>query len=555
MIRRAIRLAALVTLAALVNIAAGVAPAFAQSAAPPAVLFVDIDAGPVSGGPQGLGVPISIFGHGFGATRGTSRVTIGGVEVAAYLVWGSGNAQNPTLDMIVVQPGPSTTGGPIVVEVGGQASNATHRFTAAQTKLRYVAPAGSDSADCAQATPCATISRAIDPAISGPGDTILVRGPVHAEGEIWVRREYGHGGSAGLQKTIKAYPGESVALSNASRPFYVDADYVTVSGFTFQNGKSIGVPDAGDTARRRGNRLINNSAAGAVTWSFMDSHGDDHLLAGNVCEATTSSQGTQGHCFYISYGNGVRLLYNIGSGAPGYGIHVFDQRRATTDFRRTISNLLIEGNILKSSKLRSGLIIAMVDEGGYGNSIENVIVRNNIITANSHLGITVGGLVHHLKIYNNTIYENGRQGVNVGSDGVADVDIRNNLIMQSENANCLNDCQWYATAHIQSAPGIAQLVVDNNAYGPGAATLIGAVDARPVTGTNSFADPARFDFRLLAGSAAIDRGTSLGTVATDYWGLVRPQGSAPDPGAFETLANGGARPSAPSGLRVISSVP
>ena len=550
MIRPARWLAAMITVIA---IPSGAVPALAQSAAPPAVLFVDIDTGPVSGGPQGLGVPISIFGRGFGATRGNSRVTIGGAEVASYLVWGTGNAHNPTLDMIVVQPGPATSGGAIVVEVGGQRSNATHSFAPTASKIRHVAAGGSDSADCSLATPCATISRAIDPAISGPGDTILVRGPVHSEGEIWVRREYGHGGTVGLQKTIKAYPGESVTLSNGARPFIVDADYVTVSGFTFLNGKSIGVPDAGDTARRRGNRFINNSTTGEVAWSFIDSHGDDHLLAGNVCEATSSNVGTQGHCFYVSYGDGVRLLYNIGSGAPGYGIHIFDQRRASADFRRTISNLLVEGNILKSSKLRSGLIIAMADEGGYGNSIENVVVRNNIITANSHLGITVGGLVHHLKIHNNTIYENGRQGVNVGSEGVVDVDIRNNLIVQSENSNCHNDCQWYATAHIQTAAGIGQLLVDNNAYGPGAPSVIGTTDARAVVGANAFADASRFDFRLLAGSAAIDRGVSLGMVSTDYSGITRPQGAAPDLGAFETLANTGVRPSAPTGLRITTS--
>lgn len=524
-------------------------PAYAQSG-PPAVLFVDVEAGALAGGPQGLGVPISIFGHGFGATRGNSRVSIGGVEVASYLVWGAGNAHNPTLDMIVVQPGPATTGGPIVVEVGGQRSNANHSFAVTPTRIRYVAAGGSDSADCALATPCASISRAIDPAISGPGDTILVRGPVHDEGEIWVRREYGHGGTAGLQKTIKAYPGESVTLANGSRPFIIDADYVTVSGFRFLNGKSIGVPDAGDGARRRGNRFIDNYASGEVAWSFIDSHGDGHLLAGNVCEATTSSVGTQGHCYYVSYGDGVRLAHNIGSGAPGYGIHIFDQRRAANDFRRTISNLLIEGNILKSSKLRSGLIIAMADEGGYGNSIENVVVRNNIISGNSHLGIVVGGLSRHLKIYNNTIYENGRQGVHVGGAGTTDVDIRNNLIVQSENANCRNDCQWYATAHLEIAPGIGQLVVANNGYGPGSPALIGATDAQQVLGANSFADPSRFDFRLLAGSAAIDRAASLAAVGTDYWGVIRPQGAAADVGAFEAVAGATAKPAAPSGLTV-----
>ena len=352
----------------------------AQSA-PPAVLFVDVDAGPVAGGPGGLGVPIAIYGTGFGAVRGASTVTVGGVEVASYLSWGSGNAHNPTLDRLVVQPGPGTPSGPIVVTVGGLASNADVTFSAIDAHVWYVSATGSDTNDCRESSPCATISHAVSSTVSGPGDTILVRGADHREGEIWVRREYGHGGEPGRQKVVKPYPGDEVTLSNGARPFIVDADYVTVAGFRFANGKGVGVPDAGDVNRRRGDRFIDNIVAGELSWSFIDTHGDDHLLAGNVCEATVSSVGTQGHCYYVSYGENTRIRYNVGSGAPGYGLHVFDQRRATLDFPRVIRNVLIEGNILKESKLRSGLILAMADEGGLGNRIDHVVVRNNIIFA------------------------------------------------------------------------------------------------------------------------------------------------------------------------------
>jgi hypothetical protein len=60
-------------------------PAYGQA---PAVLFTDVKSGAVTGGPGDVGVPISIFGRGFGAVRGASRVTIGGVEVASYMIWG-----------------------------------------------------------------------------------------------------------------------------------------------------------------------------------------------------------------------------------------------------------------------------------------------------------------------------------------------------------------------------------------------------------------------------------------------------------------------------------
>lgn len=522
----------------------------AQSA-PPAVLFVDVDAGPVAGGPGGLGVPIAIYGTGFGAVRGASTVTVGGVEVASYLSWGSGNAHNPTLDRLVVQPGPGTPSGPIVVTVGGLASNADVTFSAIDAHVWYVSATGSDTNDCRESSPCATISHAVSSTVSGPGDTILVRGADHREGEIWVRREYGHGGEPGRQKVVKPYPGDEVTLSNGARPFIVDADYVTVAGFRFANGKGVGVPDAGDVNRRRGDRFIDNIVAGEVSWSFIDTHGDDHLLAGNVCEATVSSVGTQGHCYYVSYGENTRIRYNVGSGAPGYGLHVFDQRRATLDFPRVIRNVLIEGNILKESKLRSGLILAMADEGGLGNRIDHVVVRNNIIMTNSHLGIVVSGRVHDVEIHNNTIYENGRQGIHVAGDAtISDVDIRNNLIVQSENGNCRNDCQWYETAHIETHAAAARVTIDTNGFAPASPTVLGGGDDHAVVGPELFVDPLRFDFKLQTGSAGIDRGVTLPLVERDYRGVRRPQGAAYDLGAFETPTPAVA-PSAPQHVRVI----
>lgn len=548
-VRACVHLAALAAIAPL----AAASSSTAQSLAQPAVLFSDVMTGPTTGGPNNLGVPIAIFGTGFGATRGSSSVTIGGVPVAAYLSWGANNALNPTLDMIVVQPGNGVSGGPIVVTVGGQHSNANVTFAANAGRIRYVSASGSDSSPCTEREPCATISRAIEPSVSAPGDTILVRGAVHTESEIWVRREYGHGGTADQPKTIKAYPGDNVVLSNGNRPFIVDADYVTVAGFRFQNGKSLGIPDTGDANRRRGNRFINNTLTGPVSWAFIDSHGDDHLIAGNLCEATASSVGTQGHCYYISYGDGVRVAHNVGGGTPGYGIHVFDQRRATIDFRRVISNLIVEANIVRASTDRSGLILSMADEGNLGNVIDGVIVRNNVMTGNNHLGMVVAGNVRNVKIYNNTFYENGRQGLYIGSGAAfTTIDVRNNLFVQSANGVCRSNCSWYPVAHAQVTALAVAVTVQNNGYAPGAPIVEGATDPRPVTGNVVFANPATLDFRVAAGSGSIDRGEPLADVPVDYAGVLRPSGPAFDLGAFEAPSSVSTRaPAPPQNLRFV----
>jgi hypothetical protein len=89
---------------------------------------------------------VDLFGRGFGASRGSSRVTIGGVEVANYLTWGQGNAHNPFLDLIVVQPGPGVTGGPVVVMVDGLSTGTRHSFTANGGTVYVVALDGTDGA-------------------------------------------------------------------------------------------------------------------------------------------------------------------------------------------------------------------------------------------------------------------------------------------------------------------------------------------------------------------------------------------------------------------------
>ncbi|MEQ1515714.1 MAG: choice-of-anchor Q domain-containing protein [Usitatibacteraceae bacterium] len=526
----------------------GLSSAFATSAiANPAILFTDVESGPLTGGPGGLGVPISIFGKGFGVSRGDSKVTIGGVEVAAYNTWGANNANNQTLDMIVVQPGSNVLGGAIEVTVAGRTSNRDFLFAVNGGKIRYVATNGADSNVCSEASPCATILNVVSPNITGPGDAILVRGGTYAEGEMWIRNVNGNGGTLGHQKTIKNYPNEIPVFSNGARGTIVEADYMTFSGLRFTDGKSIGVAETGNTSRIVGDRFINLRADGAVAWAFIDTHGDDHTLAGNVCEASSSVVGTQGHCYYVSFGNNLKLLYNIGSGAPGYGLHIFDQRRQANDFRRMITNVLVEGNILKNSKQRSGLILAMGDEDGIGNRIQNVVIRNNIFTGNNHLGIALGGNISDIQIYNNTFYQNGRQDLLLPESGtLANIVVKNNLFYHSPNANCLIDCSWYQDAHVGYTPSVVQgLVLNNNGYFPGAPVILNGVgsnqinlgaagDAGGVTGPITFVDPAIFDFRVLAGSANIDRGIDLTpAVARDYNGISRPQGSASDLGAFE----------------------
>jgi hypothetical protein len=344
----------------------------------------------------------------------------------------------------------------------------------------YIAPTGVDGGPCRQNAPCATIER-VATQVMRAGDIVLVRGGTYLESEVWIRGSYGHSGAPGAQKVIKAYPGESVILTNAARPFIVDADYITVAGIHFRNGKPLGMPDNG-LPGHRGNRFINNTFTGVIAWAAIDTHGDNHLVAGNVCEVSDSTVGTQGHCYYISYGSGTQIRYNVGSGAPGYGIHIFDQLRSTNDFRRVIKDVLVEGNLLKNSTLRSGLIIAMADEGGLGNTIDNIVVRGNTFTANSHLGMAISGMVRNVTVAGNTFFQNGREGIYVADQATVNgVAITANSITQSANANCRNDCTWYHLAHIEIGAAAANVTINGNYYAPSPPVIVGGSDSAPAT--------------------------------------------------------------------------
>jgi hypothetical protein len=493
----------------------------------PHVFFVDVEVGPARGGPNNVGVPISIFGKGFGTNRGDSRVTIGGVEVANYLVWGATNAHNSTLDMIVVQPGPTSKGGPIVVTVNGKVSNTDHSFVVNSGNVYFVAPNGSDAKSCSISMPCATISSVVSK--MKPGDTVLLRAGDYTERETWIRAP--QGGLQGNPKTIKNYPGEQVYLTNAERGFFVDADYITVSGLNFRNGKFLGA--VGWASRdQRGDRFIDNTFAGTIGWAAIEVGGHEHLLAGNVCDISGSTVGTMGHCYYVAAGTNTNILHNVAIGAPGYGLHIYDERRETNDFQRVIRNVLVEGNILRNSRQRSGMIVAMVDQGGYGNHIENITIRNNLFVANNHAGLVLQGIAQEIKVYNNTFYQNGRLSILVGGDAKL-TDVRNNLFYQSRNSNCSSNCSWFPEAHVAVGPAFPDITLLNNSYHPSSAMIIGARDPRAITGDVRFANASALDFHVDASSVDSGHGETLTTVSADFDGRLRPHDAKYDIGAFQ----------------------
>ena len=115
------------------------------SLAAPRVYYTDILSGPNIGGENDHGTYLSIFGVGFGESRGDSKVYINGVEVADYKYWGESQYGQQGIQQITIQPGSAVSSGRIVVEVDGFQSNDDHFFAVKPGNIYFVSLDGDDS--------------------------------------------------------------------------------------------------------------------------------------------------------------------------------------------------------------------------------------------------------------------------------------------------------------------------------------------------------------------------------------------------------------------------
>ena len=93
-------------------------------------LFHDLESGPNSGGANGKGVFVTLWGKGFGAAQGTSTVTVGGGSVDNYPLWSDGK--------ITVQLSAGSSTGNIVVNVAGVGSSNGLPFTVREPAISFL---------------------------------------------------------------------------------------------------------------------------------------------------------------------------------------------------------------------------------------------------------------------------------------------------------------------------------------------------------------------------------------------------------------------------------
>ena len=195
---------------------------------------------------------------------------------------------------------------------------------------------------------------------------------------------------------------------------------------------------------------------------------------------------------------------------------------------RTTSDIQILRNRIHDNGLghRSG------QHQSHGIYIEgaNDLIANNIIYGQPYgFGIQIYPANHDTIVVDNTIAFNAFSGIVLGgSGGVSNITVRNNILAYNSS---------YGIAAVDPAP--TGSVVDHNViFANGAGTIGPRFGGTDFGGGNSlrdprFVSPAAANFRLLPDSPAVDQALPEYSEPIDLDGTSRPQGQAPDIGAFE----------------------
>jgi hypothetical protein len=553
-------------------------------AAPPRIFFSDLESGPKTGGQNNNGVWVTIWGKGFGATQGTSAVTVGGGAVASYPLWSDGK--------IIFQLGSGAATGNIVINVPGIGTSNGLPFTVRAGNIFFVATTGNDANTGIFTSPWKTILKAKN-AIAA-GDTAYIQDGVAQTSEdnftAYISMDNNgasNSGTATAPKALVAYPNATVTVGVAGGLHYgirmpnigTDEDYWVISQLHIVGGTQA--MDIGGT----GWRIIGNE---------MQCPGADDQVG----------------CFEMSDGNQVRFygneVHNAGinpTSSKFYHAVYFstDSNHIDVGWNHIHDNFTCRALQFHSSPLCSPTCGAG-DTTGFNQF--DLHVHDNLIHGDNCNGInfaTVDPSKGTVEAYNNVVYNVGRMDplqlgasfsciylaniTNNGAAGGGTVQVFNNTLSDcaannSANAqgsrgafgvaggasttlimNLRNNVAYQNAGEIYIDGVKAQITGDHNLwFGVGAAP---AQTTNNLTSDPLFANRTLSDYHITTGSPAKDAGLTIvptntfepnpgPTIDTDKDGVLRAQGTAYDLGAYEFFAGTGAtRPNPPADVQAV----
>ena len=423
----------------------------------------------------------------------------------------------------------------------------------------YVSTAGSNNNDgLSSQSAFQTIQTAANLTVGG--DTVYIMNGVYnsISGPILnVTRS----GTANAYITFKAYAGHTpkiTASGNTWNCVSINGSYIVLEGIELEGANATITYEAALAS-------YNSAAAGGTNWSYYAHYNTNgisiggprtesklphHLVIRN-CKVhdfpgggissiqadytTIENNLVYNNAWYMMYaGSGISILTPINS----------DRTRGYKNFIRNnichTNKTTVPWVSLKRLSDGNGIIID-VNQHGYNDQgstatdtvnafTGRTLVENNLCINNGGSGIHAFK-ADHVEIINNTAYHNGTvvgyADIYAGSS--KDVNIINNIMYSRDGGKC------------NTNSGNTNVVYNYNNYWNGTVTVVGANDfvADPLF-RNLSIDRLTGDFRLQTTSPALNSGSNItGQYSLkDIVGILRPQGTKPDRGAYEAIILG-----------------
>lgn len=553
--------------------------------AAPTVFYTDIESGPNAGGENNNGAYLSIFGKGFGTSLSQVKVYIGNGEVTRYMYLGPSLGRSDVQE-IDVQLGTAVTTGPIRVVVNGVSSNTDHNFTVRPGNFYFISPTGNDTTGAVNDInhPYKSANTVVnlssfqpgDFIIALPGTYVLAQTDASQNANSWLRID--QSGTPSAPMAFLGYPGHQAKVQHSNAIFIV-SNYVSIANWVVgdfdvtltdcaSDGEILDLgmttttavcSDTNFTGTQNGFvqniKVVNIQADGHDTAGFCS--GSDGLMTiaysknvkilGVSLHNTSPVQGDNesAHAIYLSATQqgtevGWNAIYNIPATRALIQAHQ-DSFGGACWGTKQLTNISIHDNLLHDLAGQQILL-----DGGTG----DVAVYNNLIYNNlDHryyeiISLRGNGGQLNAGIYNNTIYADTNasgQGYLLAFGGDAGylpqhVTLYNNIFYLTDPQDLWYGSGWSSASELQTWIQGGNVTSNNNLW-------YGSASGKPpFAGTSElsvdpmFVDTTVGNFHLVSPSSpAIDKGTSLTNpiVTTDFDGIGRPQGGAPDVGAYE----------------------
>jgi parallel beta-helix repeat protein len=415
----------------------------------------------------------------------------------------------------------------------------------------FLSPNGDNSYPGTQALPWRTLPFAASKLTAG--QTLLVTDGTYTDG-LYTETS----GAPGRPITFKAAPGASpkIVLTNPDYGGVLikGASYVRVEGLDFSyvgpsgpfpkdtglgDGFDITVSDSKKISHHIeviGNKIHNFPGAG-----FGGLQADYLLIEGNMI---------WGNSFWSDYDtSGISLYQTVDfDRAPGFHNII----RANTVFGNAnkvadrFSGVKSDGNciIIDDQRRYQTKLTNRTNDGPYQSS---TLVENNICAGNGGRGVHVFNS-DNVMVRNNTMYQNLQTPEMTGGEMTAayfvePADIGKNIPASRGNVRFVNnivvsDAKQATSVYASTPADENNATFDHNFYfGTSPVSKLGDTD---ITGNAMpFVSPSvdifTANFRLLPTAWAIDRALPEQSPSIDVGGIRRPQGGAPDMGAWEFI--------------------